>query len=351
MICDNRNQHSPLYIHLFIHSQSPQTRRASSLATPSSKLNDNNDDADFPQMDQDDEQEPMDMAAVPFDDDDDEQQPQIDDQPQDVSGLLDPSSVVQNDTSGVSIGGLVDDESSLLSSSNNNNNNNNNRRPAPTPIRQRPRKRRKVVIDNDATELSNDHIKSMIAHTNDLRMASSHPADWNPLIGASTTATTTSRPPPLPSNNHLWRPFLAQHNDACHPALIDLWDHSYYQVLERPCPFVRQPTQSTQSQQQQQTQEDDGSIEETRRQQSEDEEQSIEVPVMDNEEDVEFPPLDQEPQDVGDTVFDDDLIDDEEPPPQDEDIDHPDASLDFATDMADMQSTYFYSIMLYIIWE
>jgi hypothetical protein len=272
-------------------------------------------------MDQEDD-EPMDMAAVPFDEDDEPEE-----QLQDVSGL-DPSSLSGvgvvppqlQEAPGVSIGGLADDES--LSS--------NKRQPA--PAKNKPRKRRKVVIDNDATELSNDHIKSMIANTGDLQLAKSHPADWNP--GMDNANTNISRPQEVRNKNDLWRPFLAQHG-ACHPALQDLWDQSYYQVLERPCPFAKK------KQQEEQEQVEDGSIEETRRQPDEQSEQSetMEVPVMDEEDDDEFPALEPEPQDVGDTVWPEEDMDEEEPP-QDEEHEDQHDSLAFATDMADMQSTY-----------
>jgi hypothetical protein len=278
-------------------------------------------------MDQDDDD---DMAAVPFDDDDEEPQPN------NVSGL-DPSSslhasgvdVSGTTTGGVSIGGLADDQSL------NSTNTNHKRTATPLLPKAKPRKRRKVVIDNDATELSNDHIKSMIADTGDLRTRKSHPADWNPNM--TTTMDTSNQDHHHKNHNptSLWRPFLAQQEGACHPALQELWNQSYYQALEQPCSFAKKQQQP----QEEHDEVEDGSIEETRRQQEEEEEeQSMDVPVNMDDDDVEFPnAAEQEPQDMGDTVWPED--DDEEEPPQDEDLDQHD-SLAFATDMADMQSTY-----------
>jgi hypothetical protein len=283
-------------------------------------------------MDQD-QDEPMDMAAVPFDDEEDEQEPQ----PQDVSGL-DPSSLsgIQLPGTaiggGVSIGGLEDEES--LSS-----HNHKKRQQQTTPSTQpKPRKRRKVVIDNDKTELSTDHIKSMIANTSDLQRQKSHPADWNPNRNDRSNMDMNMDTSPSPDHHHhknnnksLWRPFLAQHG-ACHPALQDLWDQSYYQALERPCPFAKK-------QQEDEEEVEDGSIEETRRQQEEEQSETMEVPVMDDMDD-EFPTAEQEPQDVGDTVWPQhDEEEEEEEPPLDEYQDQQHDSLAFATDMADMQST------------
>ena len=55
-----------------------------------------------------------------------------------------------------------------------------NKRRSATKPRVRRKKRRKVVVDNDETELTNEHIKNMLADTTDIVRDIVHPATWVP---------------------------------------------------------------------------------------------------------------------------------------------------------------------------
>ena len=101
------------------------------------------------------------------------------------------------------------------------------KRPSPEPKRRR-RKRRKVVIDNNATELSSEHIKDMIANTDDIVRRQVHPAEEESVY----------KPQAQPYEPVLTRPFLAD-DGQLHPALAQLWRQNFYRALEEPCSYQR----------------------------------------------------------------------------------------------------------------
>eukprot|EP00529_Nitzschia_sp_RCC80_P016279 CAMPEP_0113494326 /NCGR_PEP_ID=MMETSP0014_2-20120614/29048_1 /TAXON_ID=2857 /ORGANISM="Nitzschia sp." /LENGTH=673 /DNA_ID=CAMNT_0000388213 /DNA_START=238 /DNA_END=2259 /DNA_ORIENTATION=- /assembly_acc=CAM_ASM_000159 len=102
------------------------------------------------------------------------------------------------------------------------------------------RKRRKVVVDTDKTELSDPHIKKMIHDTSSIIRKQIHPASvWE---GDGRTAGL------MPKKPHaapvLTRPFVedAEHNSSLggpklHPRLKAIWRGNFYQALGEKAPF------------------------------------------------------------------------------------------------------------------
>jgi hypothetical protein len=167
------------------------------------------------------EEEPTDFGAIPFDDDseDEKENPlQQEQQPPQDDSLLQLSARTSDahDISGIS--GLTLDEGEEESK----------KRPLDAP-KPRRRKRRKVVIDNDETELSTEHIKNMITNTDDIVQRQVHPAELH-------------AEPPAPNRIVLTQPFLAD-DGQLHPALQQLWRDNYWRALEEPCSYERdEPT-------------------------------------------------------------------------------------------------------------
>ena len=85
----------------------------------------------------------------------------------------------------------------------------------------RLKRRRKVIIDNDRTQLINKHIKQMLKDTSDIIVDRVHPAQWvkgqeedsNRLLDLCTV---------LPYKRLLARPHLGD-DGALAPELLDLW--------------------------------------------------------------------------------------------------------------------------------
>lgn len=132
--------------------------------------------------------------------------------------------------------------------------------------RQRRRKRRKVIIDNNETELTNEFIRQMLGNTDDIVRTMIHPAtiwdeeglgrDYKTLVMAregivlptaagggkknKKSTTTTKDGSTIPS---LTRPFLADEGanggPNLHPDLLKLWQDNYWKVLGQPCPYER----------------------------------------------------------------------------------------------------------------
>lgn len=166
------------------------------------------------------EDEPMDFAHVPFDDEEEEEdQPAV--HPNDDS-LLQLSASGAADISGLASPGLDDsrEESSL-------------KRAAESAVKRKRRKRRKVVIDNDNTELTNEHIKSMLADTSDIVKRMRHPADVDDDEDEAEKANKVAFVPIVT------RPFMAD-DGHLHPQLVALWQDSFHRALDRPCPYERQ---------------------------------------------------------------------------------------------------------------
>jgi len=200
-----------------------ETRRASSIM-------DKSQDAPLLRGPHQEEEEEEDFAHVPFDEEEEEEE-----QPAaggagnddsllrlshgggaDISGL---------DTSGLS-GGL--DESREEQGAT-------NKRAADDeqiPKRKR-RKRRKVVIDNDSTELSNEHIRAMLGDTSDIVKRQVHPADLLDEEDGAEESTAAAVFVPI-----LTQPFLADDGNL-HPELAALWRDNFYRALDQPCPFEK----------------------------------------------------------------------------------------------------------------
>lgn len=94
-----------------------------------------------------------------------------------------------------------------------------NKRKADGP--KRMRKRRKVVIDNDDTQLSSEHIKSMLDDTTDTLLQNGiHPADW--ANSEDTRPKKRDLRHHLPFDRLMVRPELAD-DGALTPALLELY--------------------------------------------------------------------------------------------------------------------------------
>lgn len=163
------------------------------------------------------DEEPTDFGAIPFDDSDDEQQPPPPSSPLDQDDSLLQLSTRTSDANNISGLTMLDEDET-----------NNNKRKSSSPNQKKPRrrKRRKVVIDNDETELSTEHIKNMIANTEDIVQRQSHPAEPHSERAA-------------PKQVRLTQPFLAD-DEELHPALQALWRKNFWRALEEPCDYERQ---------------------------------------------------------------------------------------------------------------
>ena len=179
-------------------------------------------------MDMDEDE---DFAHVPFDDDEEEAQQQQHQQPQPTAAINDDSLLLLSgdaadisglDTTGVS--GLDESREDDAGS----------KRPAAEPLKRKRRKRRKVVVDNDATELSNEHIKDMLADTSDIVKRQVHPADAD----AEEEDGDEGERPVATLVPVLTQCFLAD-DGHLHPALANLWKENFYRALDAPCPFER----------------------------------------------------------------------------------------------------------------
>ena len=128
---------------------------------------------------------------------------------------------------------------------------------------QRPRKRRKITTDDGRTELSSDHIRSMIADTSDICRNDDllHPATWiDPKPSSSSdNIVRNSNMEALfydySDMNHqrnrnvslMWNAFTPQERLFCRPALgddgnlsselLELWTRNCAPVMNRPFPY------------------------------------------------------------------------------------------------------------------
>eukprot|EP00934_Nitzschia_sp_Nitz4_P003024 Nitzschia sp. Nitz4//scaffold118_size93875//32556//34604//NITZ4_004784-RA/size93875-processed-gene-0.59-mRNA-1//-1//CDS//3329533712//3014//frame0 len=272
------------------------------------------------QQQQDPHEDSMDLPML---DNDDESAPGLADLPeQDTSLQL---STVSDQPNRLSISALEDDESHATAEQ--------PKRTSPPPKHAR-RKRRKVLIDNQNTELSNAHIKLMLADTSDICQRQVHPAAQPREEGTAPPALTSKEQDPL----SLTRPFLA----PLHSDLQELWQGAWYLALGQPPSFERDtPLPATEQVRQAPTgaddDEDDASI--SRLSQSspappvvrDDDEESLPPVLLEREEDDEdFPGVqlqDEEPSLQGASMN----MDDEDQvslPLDDDDDDENDASVD-----------------------
>jgi len=181
------------------------------------------------------------------------------------------------------------------------------------------RKRRKVVIDNDKTELSNDHIRDMLRDTSDIVRRMVHPSSaWDEETVAYFSPNNQQGDmagPPI-----LTQPFLADEADQggayLHPRIRKLWQDNYWKALGQPCPFQkRTPQQDEDGDSVEQVRRDRGGDEETEEQsdievpmpgaddddvakRDENEDQDFDMPLMDEEDE-------EEPADAPALDFDD----------------------------------------------
>lgn len=200
----------------------------------------------------------------------------------------------------------------------------------------RMRKRRKVVIDNDATELTGDHIKAMLEDTSDIvRQDIIHPADWvedaeaprrlnKKDLGRKLTYDHQHHTARellyafLPYEKLMARPYLADDGQLA-PELLQLWKRNTSRVLGKPFPYRKRASVAAAAQKEDEeskTVEVEEDIEMARRR--EDEEEGHPRTSLDDDDFA--PPMQQdeeeEDQDMPPPANDDD---DDMPPPLDDD--------------------------------
>lgn len=190
------------------------------------------------------------------------------------------------------------------------------------------RKRRKVVLDNNKTELSNDHIRNMLKDTSDIVRRMVHPASvWEGDGRTNGAALKPKKPwtPPVLTRPFLEDPEYTRGGPKLHPRLKALWRGNFYLALDEPCPFKLRK--------------DADDIEKARRAAKDDEEQAsiqsdMEMPQPDDdreagkkqpgfEDDFDMPQPDdeeedEEPDEGGPPI---DFDDEEEMRPGDDDLD------------------------------
>lgn len=99
----------------------------------------------------------------------------------------------------------------------------------------RMRKRRKVVIDNDNTQLSGEHIKAMLDDPSDICLQTRiHPADW--AQGEESRTTKLDLRKRLPFDRLIVRPQLAD-DAALSPALLQVWLNNTAEARGKPKAF------------------------------------------------------------------------------------------------------------------
>jgi hypothetical protein len=250
-------------------------------------------DPDFPMADDND------FGNIPFDDEDEQVARPAAGRESSLN-----MSIQQDDSlslaGGLSVGGL--DVSNEIASPPN------RRKRSAGP--KRMRKRRKVVIDNEHTELSNQHIKNMLADTSDICQHRMHPSAWIP--GQEATSHTRSDKDLLfahLSYEKLFaRPALGDDGQLA-PELLELWARNTAPISGKPFPYrMRQETND------ESVEEDD--IEATRQQRQSIGGEGQPVREEEEEEDDFPPPDDQEefPRDEDEPM----AWDDEAVPPQDD---------------------------------
>ena len=223
---------------------------------------DDDQDNDFPMPDGNEEDDFI--APMPDDDDDD-------DDHQGRGGAHPRESLLSLDGTttpakgGASIGGLEDDDDDLQSKEGSS-----SKRSAPPPQRKR-KKRRKVIVDNDQTELSNEHIKNMLKHTEDLIRTDMVPPNQRSAraraLHNKTKFSSTAFSKKNKNKNHkrglgggkgvkankprLARPFLDNDDSfPLAPQLAALWEANHYRILGKPRPFRLLQVEQEQEEQQ-----------------------------------------------------------------------------------------------------
>lgn len=243
-----------------------------------------------------------DFGNIPFDDEEDAVRPTAGRESSINMSIQQDDSL--SHTGGLSVGGLdVSNDTAIASPPN-------RRKRASAVGPKRMRKRRKVVIDNENTELSNQHIKNMLADTSDIVRRRMHPSAWIPGQEASThTRSDKDLLFAYLSYEKLFtRPALGDDGQLA-PELLELWGRNTAPILGKPFPYqMRQDTDESM--------EEEEDIEATRQQR-----QSVggegEPARKEEEDENDFPPPDD--QDEFPREEDEPIVwDDEAVPPQDE---------------------------------
>jgi cohesin complex subunit SCC1 len=169
------------------------------------------------------------------------------------------------------------------------------------PGPKRMRKRRKLVVDNDCTELSSDHIKTMLKNTDDIVLSERlHPADQVSL--ASKVLDLRSM---LPYETLMGRPHLGD-DGALSQELLDVWYKSTAQVFGKPRSFRLRGALGKEQEAQEQME----AAAEMELGRAAQEDSDVEQPIMpmDEEDEGRFPPQDEEEEEDAPAVtFDDDV--------------------------------------------
>jgi cohesin complex subunit SCC1 len=252
------------------------------------------DQGDFPMADE------TDFGNIPFDDEEDAVRPTAGRESSINMSIQQDDSLSHN--GGLSVGGLdLSNDTAVATPPKS------RKRASVGP--KRMRKRRKVVIDNENTELSNQHIKNMLADTSDIVQHRMHPSAWIPGQEASThTRSDKDLLFAYLSYEKLFtRPALGDDGQLA-PELLELWARNTAPILGKPLNYrMRQDADESM--------EDDEEIETARQQR-----QSVGgegEPVREEEDENDFPPPDDQDefprQEDEPMVWDDDAV-----PPQDD---------------------------------
>jgi cohesin complex subunit SCC1 len=252
------------------------------------------DQGDFPMADE------TDFGNIPFDDEEDAVRPTAGRESSINMSIQQDDSLSHN--GGLSVGGLdVSNDTAVATPPKS------RKRASVGP--KKMRKRRKVVIDNENTELSNQHIKNMLADTSDIVQHRMHPSAWIPGQEASThTRSDKDLLFAYLSYEKLFtRPALGDDGQLA-PELLQLWAKNTAPILGKPFPYrMRQDADESM--------EEDEDIEIARQQR-----QSVGgegEPVREEEDENDFPPPDD--QDEFPREEDEPMVwDDDAAPPQDE---------------------------------
>lgn len=155
------------------------------------------------------------------------------------------------------------------------------------------RNKRKIIIDNDKTELTSEHIKNMLADTSDIvRQNIPHPADWNPDEDGEVDELTDPWGgfnmkrrknrgiilETLPYEKLLARPNMG--DDGClAPELLKLWTNNAARILGKPhLPFRMRGKAGEQQRKARATQMmEEAAEDEARREREEEEAEDVEV--------------------------------------------------------------------------
>ena len=210
---------------------------------------------------------------------------------------LSPSSSLKRDKRMSSLDGLQ------VSPDKDNHATKNNQKTKRIPGPKRMRKRRKLVVDNDCTELSSDHIKAMLKNTDDIVLADRlHPADQVSL--ASKVLDLRSM---LPYETLMGRPHLGD-DGALSQELLDVWYKSTAQVFGKPRAFRLRGALGKEQEAQEQM---EAAAEMELGRAAAQEDSDIEQPMMpmDEEDEGRFPPQDEEEEeeDARAVTFDDEI--------------------------------------------